>query len=1669
QSASLGDTTFTAVYTYNPAGAIHGPYVWSETASLPTELADFGLATFNGGLYALGGYDAGLVARTNAYRFDGTNWAEVVGLPEARSGLGAATLFGHLLAMGGAGGGDFTTNLYVFDGANWTEGLGLPISAATFGADIFSNNLLVAGGGNISTLTNAFQFDGASWTELSGMPDERNRSAAGALIDHFYVAGGDDASGDAKTNVYGFNGTGWEEVAGLPAMRAGAAGAVWDSKLYVIGGYDEAEAAHTNVWAFDGTQWSEVAGLPGPRQFLKAGVLNGTLYAVGGMDDTWSVTYSNVYAYEGGLGGVEPSSGSVTGGYPVAISGSNLGNGSDITNVTICGVAVQSIESQSATQVMAVAGVRTAGTGDVRVFSISFGETVKSNAFTYERMEQDTLIFTPASPQAYLTTNALSISGGSGTGLITYAVLSGPGQIVDDTNLAITSGTGMVTVVATKAQDDWYYVASATALVAAAKADQSILFAPISSQYIANHVQLTASSGSGLPVSFAVDSGPGSIADDTNLTFSSVGIVRIVASQAGDADWDAAPDVTNEISVYDFSENSGPAAGGNSLIVTNGSALGNGSDITNVTICGIQATITGQGENWVRVTLGAGPAGGTTGDIIIQSESSGERVFDQMYTYNPVGCIYDNLDAGWTEMTGLPDALNLCGGGVFNGQLHALGRRPSGSFTNVYAFDGTNWMEISQTPVPRTDPFVGVMGNRLYVLGGQYFGTWQTNVYAFDGTNWMEVAGLPESFEGMACASLNGRLYVAGGSETVSAYTNARCFDGTNWTAIAGLPSGRAFLGMGAFNGNLYAMGGLANGDFGMVTYYQTAFRYDGLNWSAVADIPREMAYISAEAFNEGLYSVGGGDYYSAYTNVFRFDGTNWAGRCGLPAQRKKLVVGAMNGFLYAAGGVEGSFTYKTNVYRYQTDSFGVIPNSGSVTGGFHVTISGLNLCDGSDVTNVTLCGVSAQSIESQSATQIVVVADGGDAGLGDVRVYSISFGETVKSNAFTYERMEQDALTFTPVSPQAYLATNALSTSGGSGTGLITYVVLSGPGQIVDDTNLAITSGTGMVTVVATKAQDDWYYATVATAHVAAAKALQVITNFPNPGPQETTNVITLTAQAESGLACAFSVLSGPGEVLGSTLTFTNAGNVSVVASQAGDANWNAASDVTNTFSVTKANASLTITNTSQVYTGSPCPVGAETVPADLNTLFSYDGSGTAPTVVGLYAVTGTIVEAMYQGLNTATLTITKATAGVHLGSLSQTYDGAAKSVTATSDPSGLTIEFTYNGNAWAPTNAGSYAVTGTVNDANYQGSADEILIIGQASQTIGNFAPTNGSVFVETNAVGLSASASSGLPVSFTTHAGPGWIAEGTNLTFSHGGLVSIAAFQPGDLNYAEAPALTNEYQVLGIYTVVVSSLYGTSALPVGSYTYLQGSMVTNHTLGPDTQDTTQYVCGGWTMIGNDPVSGVTTGFVMTVTNDARLDWCWSTNYWLATEAGPHAQVMPSAWHAYGSTAMVMALAVDYYQFTNWTGDVPSGQENDHTIYVLMSAPRTVRAWAAAICTTNRPTPQWWLAEYGFTSNFEEAVTNDADGDGVLTSDEYLADTCPTNDDSYLRMEWIGSERVSWVGGTGVLQYLERATVFDESWMTLNTNIPPTSITNDLPVGETSPQFFYRIRAVR
>jgi len=204
------------------------------------------------------------------------------------------------------------------------------------------------------------------------------------------------------------------------------------------------------------------------------------------------------------------------------------------------------------------------------------------------------------------------------------------------------------------------------------------------------------------------------------------------------------------------------------------------------------------------------------------------------------------------------------------------------------------------------------------------------------------------------------------------------------------------------------------------------------------------------------------------------------------------------------------------------------------------------------------------------------------------------------------------------------------------------------------------------------------------------------------------------------SGQPVTFSIVSGPGSISGTQLTFTGAGTIVVAAHQAGSTTFLAAPDAPASIVVGKATATVSLGSLAQPYTGTARAATATTSPAGLTVALTYDGSATAPTAAGSYAVVGTIVDDDHQGSASGTLVVGKGTATVTLGSLAQSYSGSTRPATATTSPAGLTVTFTYDGGATAPTAVGSYAVVGTIVDSNWQGSASGTLVVGKGTATV-------------------------------------------------------------------------------------------------------------------------------------------------------------------------------------------------------------------------------------------------------------------------------------------------------------------------------------------------------------
>ncbi len=148
-------------------------------------------------------------------------------------------------------------------------------------------------------------------------------------------------------------------------------------------------------------------------------------------------------------------------------------------------------------------------------------------------------------------------------------------------------------------------------------------------------------------------------------------------------------------------------------------------------------------------------------------------------------------------------------------------------------------------------------------------------------------------------------------------------------------------------------------------------------------------------------------------------------------------------------------------------------------------------------------------------------------------------------------------------------------------------------------------------------------------------------------------------------------------------------------------------------TLDIAKAPASVFLSNLTATYDGAQHAAGVVTIPGGLAINVIYNGSVIAPTNAGSYAVVATIVDPNYFGGAMGTLTIGKATATIDLAPLTQRYDGTPKVVTAVTTPTGLAVDFTYDGSATGPIYPGSHVVVATIDDDNYEGTTTDTLVV--------------------------------------------------------------------------------------------------------------------------------------------------------------------------------------------------------------------------------------------------------------------------------------------------------------------------------------------------------------------
>ena len=205
---------------------------------------------------------------------------------------------------------------------------------------------------------------------------------------------------------------------------------------------------------------------------------------------------------------------------------------------------------------------------------------------------QDQIITFPSIPNKETDDQPFSISAAATSGLpVTFAIVSGPASIFGNT-ISLNGTTGTVTVRATQSGNaDWNPappVERTFQVNEPGLEDQTITFGSlINRQTTSPPFDVNATASSGLPVSFSIISGPANLSGNTITLEGTPGTVTVRASQAGDAQYNPAPDVDRSFVVM--------TPGGGSGVDLELTMSANPSTVTQWGNIGFTATLTNSG------------------------------------------------------------------------------------------------------------------------------------------------------------------------------------------------------------------------------------------------------------------------------------------------------------------------------------------------------------------------------------------------------------------------------------------------------------------------------------------------------------------------------------------------------------------------------------------------------------------------------------------------------------------------------------------------------------------------------------------------------------------------------------------------------------------------------------------------------------------------------------------------------------------------------------------------------------------------------------------------------------------------------------------------------------------------------------------------------------------
>ncbi len=197
----------------------------------------------------------------------------------------------------------------------------------------------------------------------------------------------------------------------------------------------------------------------------------------------------------------------------------------------------------------------------------------------------------------------------------------------------------------------------------------------------------------------------------------------------------------------------------------------------------------------------------------------------------------------------------------------------------------------------------------------------------------------------------------------------------------------------------------------------------------------------------------------------------------------------------------------------------------------------------------------------------------------GNAGDYSITY----TTGTYTINKINQATLNFADRT-LSQSATYTLSTTGGSGTGSVTYSRTSGISCTISTNQITTPAANGTCAIEATKAADRNYNAATATATMTVNSAVAQTITFADPADRDySPNTFTVSPTASSNLTVTLTSTTTSICTVGSgtfTITMLKAGVCTLTASQSGGTissqTYNAADPVTQSFTIAKTTRTI-------------------------------------------------------------------------------------------------------------------------------------------------------------------------------------------------------------------------------------------------------------------------------------------------------------------------------------------------------------------------------------------------------------------------------------------------------------------------------------------------------------